>query len=292
MKALLLVASLLLLSSCLLKQNEPVPLAPQAGKVPLDGVVALEDVQGAVQGAYFFAAFSARAAAAGAASWVGLHRYAALESAIDERAPRCEIAKKKKTASPAAAKGFINVGKLLFGVALQTAAVEVLPNAENQYLYKLTPGFAAGVYQVTAKATAETQPFEGLITVPESVRELTGNGTRFNENVVRVKKSTGLVLQWAPPSVPNDSNLILMDLEAQTNDEIYRLRCLAREPQSTAAGSLTAWTVDPTLIRQLPSTQKARLDFLRAAVRPVKTTYLTGEFQGLRTNVAALLLEE
>lgn len=291
MRALLLTASLFLLSSCLLKQNEPKPAAPQPGKIPLDGIVAMEDVQGAVTGGVFFAAFTPRVAAATTASWVGLHRYAVLETR-DDREVRCEIAKKPKTAPPAASVGFVNVGKLVFGVALQTASVDVMPSPDNRYIYKLNPGFAAGVYQVAAKATEQTQPFEGLLTVPESLRDLTGNGVKFNERVVSVKKATGLRLQWSPPSVPNDNHIILLDFESETATEVHRLRCMAREPQGAGAGTLITWDVEPALVKQMPASKKARIDFLRAVVRNVKSTYLMGEFQGLRTNIAAATIED
>lgn len=288
MKSRILVwlLSVCLLPACFLDQQEPKP-AEKPASPPNQGRVSMEDVRGYQAVAMFSARFGKKATAPQAAS-LRSYQLTNLAAAARPEAPRCEFAKATKTPTEVRedAAAYLNVGTMAFGPALQSSGTQVQPDEHNKYVSKLEPGVPAGLYSVMATGAGEIAKFGDILSMPEEIREATGNNVTF-EDGIPLLQGAPLKVSWNKPAMENESNFMLLDFYAETQTEQFQIHCVAME---AAFGSVTpklTWEIPASEMAKLPVTAAAAIYFVRAHVRNVASSQMEVQFQGIRTYLAA-----
>ncbi len=281
-RQLMLVLMVLSLTGCFLTQKEPKPPG-QPAVAPFSGMVALEDVQGATSGGGITAQFGRVKPTQSVAA--AFRRAADRADRATNDGPWCEIRKgQKQREGEDRDSSFMSVGHLYFGPALQNQMYEVPEQADHHYEAGVPAGFPPGLYQLKADGLAEIPKFLDLLSLPESLVNVSANGMRFELGAVKLKKGQPVHLEWNTPLAFNDQNLILMDLRVETATEIYSLRCSARERVFMTTLPTIKWDLPSSVLDKMPVSTKGKIYFIRGHRRVSRSNnVLTGDYQGLRT---------
>lgn len=268
MKRAIFALACLALSGCFLDQHKPNPVTnPANGAV--QGIIAIEDLKGPNTGALFMAMFARKSDAAGVVSRI---------SARPEQS-QCRIKRKPLSA----AVGFISVGKLSFGTALQSTHLPVEETENHQYTRTLPADFPAGTYHVAAAGVDGIAGFQEYLQMPEQLQDVSLNGQAMGSSSVLLRKSDPLVASWRQPAVPNADQVMILDVETKTATESITLHCIGIESSFAAAGGSYLWQIPAQTLAELPEVKDAFVYFIRAIVKDSKSTYLDLQIQGLRT---------
>jgi hypothetical protein len=162
---------------------------------------------------------------------------------------------------------------------------------QHNYVKKIDPGFAAGIYQVVAEGSRDVGQFSELLSVPEALGNVKGNGTTFGNSDVIVKRSEGLKLEWNTPSLLNDANIILVDVFAASETQIFHLGCGIAEKALLTGSATETWAVPADALAQLPATPQAEIRVTRGQEQKPRSGVFEGHLQGLRTMVAPTTLD-
>lgn len=279
MKKILYVLVAVSVSGCLLTQSDP---APPEKKPFLEGQVVVEDMIVSNQGqlSVLNAGFKLRPETqSGAPKPVGA-RLVTAEGRFKEtsdllrtdpgRGPECQKAKVAKkpsqpTEQPEAPtdEGWIGVGTIGFGPALQPNLQILEPNSQNRYQAVLRLGIADGAYQLVNDGTPRTPAFREVLSVPEKVSHLRLNGKDFGDPTMEFRPTQDLDLFWREPSIPNDRNGIMMEMMAEDDDYIYDVFCAKYESDIPAADNHKQWTLGDAWFAEFPRNGTATFIFVR-----------------------------
>ncbi len=269
MKRVLFVVASVILAGCFLEQHKPSPPV-QSATGAVEGIIAIQDFKGVDPGGVFMGLFAYKGAAASRLDRI---------SARPEQS-QCRLQRK----SLAAAAGFISVGTLSFGPALQNTHLEVEQTASHQYQRALAPDFPAGVYQVAAAGVPGVPGFQALLQMPEALQDVTVNGQAFGSSSVLVRKSDTLVASWRQPSVPNADHIVVLDIETKSASEKVTLHCVGDESSFQGSGGSYQWSIPAQTLAEVPAMRGAMVYFLRAIVVNDKpSAYLNVQLQGVRS---------
>lgn len=288
--ALASLVCILALSGCFLDQKEPTSgLKP--GPTPYLGIVALEDVSGYSESAAFYAGFTKRE------ETKAISRRALAAAKFDpsrDGEPQCEFAEGAKSSEPAVpttsiSNPYLNVGVIGFGPALQSTLQTVEADANNRYVAKLSPNLPGSAYQVIATGKSPIEKFADFVSLPEDIGFPTANRVRFEDGLPLIQ-GNGITLEWDRPAIQNDENSLYVDLLAETDTQWYQLHCKALEVAFGTSSSRLKWDLPQADIAKIPVTGAAALYFMRAHVRGVASSQVEVKFEGLRTQLAQVVI--
>lgn len=311
-RALAFAGTMFLLTSCLLNQSPPTQQPPPATPPALVGFVGMQDVRGAASGAGITAIFGRQAAATTHRMWgVVTGRYFGvpeknLRDAQTVGAGQCAIDTQAKpqpsanTDSPSDATGdattrgatLIDVGALSYGAALQNAFVPFQETSDHQYSANLPLGYPSGLYEIQAAGTGDIPAFGEILSIPETLQNVTANGVPFENAPLKIKRSETLSIQWRTPVAVNASSQLLLEIDTANDTQLITLHCGGYEtdffPASGASSAATLrWDIPATVLSGLVSVKTANIFFVRGHQRKpqgqVKTLPVAIQLQGLRT---------
>lgn len=279
MKKILYVLVTVSVTGCLLTQNDP---APVEKKPFLEGKVVVEDMIISNQGqlSVLNAGFKIRPENQSSAPKPVGARLATLEGRFQAtsdllrtdpgRGPECQKAKIAKkpnqpTDKPEAPvdEGWIGVGKIGFGPALQPNLQILEENSQKRYQAVLRLGIADGAYQLVNDGTPKTPAFREVLSMPEKLSHLRLNGKDFGDPTMEFQPAKDLDLFWREPSIPNDRNGIMMEIMVEDADSIYDVFCAKYESDIPAADFHKKWTLDDAWFAEFPRTGTATFIFVR-----------------------------
>jgi hypothetical protein len=301
MKRIPFLLAAVLLTGCLLTQNDPasVPTRPY-----LLGVVSAESMQVANQGAIGIlnAEFAIKLESAepeknvssSLATTEGRQNAVAGLLAPPSRIPACRKARYEKTPPPAAQTEpskpaapstlkRVSVGNLGFGPALQQSLIVLRPGKDLKYSAVLDPAIPAGAYQILSDGATDVDPLSEILSFPEEVRFLRVGGQNFGDPVFAWDPSRGLEVLWREPGIVNDQNGILIEASVDDGKIQYELSCAAREEDIPAVGGDKRWNLDSAWFSEFPKQGKVSFYFIRAHLRMPETKRTKFQMQGSRT---------
>jgi hypothetical protein len=285
----------LLLSSCFLQQKAP-DVQQKSMRPPIKGIVRLEDrvtQKKAVAG--FIAQF--QRGEVGSKNIRGAYELLS-ERADTMRGASCQFAKEKRTKEKSASRSSkheaetLSVGGIQFGQALQSVMLTPEEDEDHQYFKGLEPDFAPGLYQVLAEGNEGAPPFQELLSMPEALRDVRFNNLAFDDAALKLKKMDGLAFQWRTPSILHDLNILIAEIDVQTDTEVAQLFCMARETELATDSPTLEWRLPREKVAQLPVGKLARAYFTRIHSRTAKDPRTKITFQGVRSYINALVIEE
>lgn len=279
-----------LLSGCFMTQKQPQSTAP---KIPyVEGQVVVEDLQINDQGslANVSAAFGIRTTKPTEPVNAVSRRFNLGTAAIETRSPKCEsgVAPVKKSARGATAT---DVGRVLFGPANQKSVLELEQSPQHLYSSNLAPDLPAYLYQIVVEGAGNIPGFRAAVSVPEEVYWLRVGGINWGQPNMELRKGDPLFVEWKNPTVAHDSNVILMDLVAKNETEIFSLSCGSLEADLPMASGMTSWKIEASVLDRIPQDAEVTLSFMRAHLVRAKSENLDIAMQGVRSFFAVVKYE-
>lgn len=295
MKRLFLVSTVVLLSGCILQQKGPDPKG-SAATAKLSGIVAFDEVRvGDRLQALVIARFEkpAPAKASERASVEMVDR-------ATQDSPCKKALVKVDTGAPTAKKEapkYLTVGKVGFGQALSDNFTMLDPDTASTYKATLNAEIPAGVYQIRVAQGSENEAFAGVFAIPEAFLDSQLGGTKLTHAVSKITRSAGVDLQWTTPAVPNDQNVVLLDLITDDGAQKQELHCVLEEKSLQTVGNTVKWHLDPSWVSDLMPTSKTadgvkgRIYLSRALLMRPKIQNVELRAQALRTVAAPIDIE-
>ncbi len=287
MKKLLFTCILFLLSSCLLKQEDP-NLKNNKGEFQFAGNVYLEEMKGYIEEAQFLAVFGKLTPGVEA-----FRKFKVYGSEIDpsrDTTPTCEI---KSQANSRAASTFtlLDVGVLDFGLAFQDIKKKIVPDSNNQYSLTLDAGLASGLYDITVPGANGFPAYHNGILLPQEITEATVNGVQFEDGLPFMADSE-IKLQWKMASPENSKEFVLLYVRMGNKNETVVVNCEAREQTLDHKDGVKMWTLGKEFTSKFPSgsTGAIYLTRLRMNEDPNTELRLLMRLNGMRTLATPVIM--
>lgn len=282
--SLLTLGFCLLLTSCLTQDATEDPVEPP--KDPVEGIVSIEDSEGAITGAAIFGIFETKGPSK-------TRRFGSLLNTTTEpsksRETRCREVKKDPLER--ASRNLVSAGDLKFGQALHSTFLSVDETSDHFYYRELDGNVASGPYSIIAKGSDLVPGFEGYVSVPDWPRALKGNDLAFEDQGIEFSRSEGLTLSWESSGNGTEGTLVAVDVIVKANEaEKMTLSCEAEEATLQVEKGRALWKLPVSNLEKLPSSDVALIKFVRATLAGGKLKNLTLYLQGVRASVSPAIV--
>ncbi len=139
--------------------------------------------------------------------------------------------------------------------------------------------------------SADIPAFATSIELPENLNNVTIENSTLDTHTITIKKAESLNVAWTAPSMTNDTNVMILDVYADSAQANLQLHCVIPETSASLIGGAELWTIDSSWLQQLPTTNTAQLYIARGNVYDATQDSLDVQLQGLRTHFANITLE-
>lgn len=278
-----------LVSSCLLQPAAP-PNGTQSGTTPIQGLIVMDDVMNgkSAEGGEIMANFAVTTgSSSNALSSKNLQSHVIRKLSALQDSTTCAV-DTEVSGGNAPTATFIDAGVMTFNVDGQTGTSAFDEDGSSNYTREITSQIATDTYDVTAAGSSQIPAFTVKLSMPEVLGNVIFAASNEVNSVV-VYSTAPLIITWNAPTIANANNLIIADVYSNTATTSVHLQCQipeAQVPISTTATSTLQWTIPVTYTGQLPTTNTAQIDLIRANVADYSgSTTLSIETQGLRAQV-------
>jgi hypothetical protein len=227
------------LTSCFLNQTPPPTPTDPVKQGNIQGDVFLQDVSGDSQSAAFFAQF-------------GLITDSSSREYYRPRAGSvCQIKHRSKSDR---AKVFhpISVGKVEIGLAGQSTLLPTDEDNNHVYTKQLAPGLPQTNYQVKVAGSDSMKGFVDNFALPEALTGVVvGGSDEDEEDSLKIKKGQPLNIKWNAASIPDDRNIMMIDVYSENTQEVIFAHCIAKE-SDLVRGNRGHLVIGADLTDQLP----------------------------------------
>jgi hypothetical protein len=221
-----------------------------------------------------------------------LHQMHSRALTTDKRSLQCDTQTLERGGSQSRNGGnFVSVGAVGFGPALQTSLIELEASQNFVYSANLDPGVPAGAYVLAAGGTEEIPAFQELLSMPEEVRNLRIDGYEFGDPAWLMRRDEPTEFSWRAPSVPNEDNVIFVDVVARTDSQEFIVSCAGYESAMSKDKGFHDWTLGSGWLSDIPEEAQTTLFFIRAHLRKTVSDTSETRLQGLRTFFTVVELE-
>jgi hypothetical protein len=181
------------------------------------------------------------------------------------------------------APALISVGTVQFGPVLQKHLLPLQQDRNNHYNLFVEPQVPANAYQVIADGETGASPFGGVLSMPEAFKFVQVEGKDFGDPSLSMSLSKSNLISWQAPNVPNDLNLVFLEVSLTKGTRITGVSCGWVEDRIPELKGYKQWNLDNSYLSGIPASEDVAFTMIRAHLRREVTEATDLRFQGLRT---------
>ena len=157
----------------------------------------------------------------------------------------------------------ISVGNLYLGTPTSATVIPITEKAAGVYESGLTAQFAPGLYLLKAEGKESVKPFMVEFSMPEELRGIKVNEHSLEEGPAVIQKSADLLIEFDPPTAPNDLNIMEVFIQTVQGKEQRLLVCGALESQLEKSNGKTQFKIPSAQLSGLLATPEGVFELVR-----------------------------